>query len=182
MSAAATISSAVVESADEDVVLLAQRPDAGSADRSRGRGSDVPQFRCVSIVERYAASVPATTRPRNPAGRKRIIAGYAMSCPSSDGSTCGNGAGDVGELRVDDRRRERDDDPRPRTQRVVHDVEQQRADDGVLLGLRREHALRDVAAAARLGARIPHRPPLDGERNDEHGRARCSSRRSRAGG
>ena len=42
------------------------------------------------MVERYAASVPATTRPRKPAGRKRIIAGYATSLPISDASTYGN--------------------------------------------------------------------------------------------
>ena len=112
----------------------------------------------------------ASPRPRDRGTRRagrRIIAGYAMSWPRSRGSTR-EGARDVGELRVDDRRRERDDDPRPGPQRVVHHVEQERADDGVLLGLRREHALGDVAAAARLGARVPHRPPLDGERQDEH--------------
>ena len=52
-------------------------------------------------------------------------------------------------------------------------VEQQRAGDRILLGPRRQHALRDVAAAARLGARVPHGPPLHRERDDEH----CEQRR-----
>ncbi len=47
-------------------------------------------------------------------------------------------------------------------------VEEERARHGVLLALRGEHPLRDVAAAPRFGTGIPDRPPLYGEWNDEH--------------
>ena len=50
----------------------------------------------------------------------------------------------------------------------MRDVEPERGAERVALVLRREDALRDVAAAARLCARIPHRPPLHGERDDQH--------------
>jgi len=36
---------------------------------------DVPQLRCVEMVETYAASRPATIKPRNPDGRNVSIAG-----------------------------------------------------------------------------------------------------------
>jgi len=55
----------------------------------------------------------------------------------------------------------------------VHHVEEQRAGDGVLLGARREHPLRDVASAA--ARRAPR--DLDVERYSESGdagmRAHC---------
>ncbi len=77
-------------------------------------------------------------------------------------------ARDVVELRVDEHRRQRHEDPRPRAQRVMRHVEEQRAAERVFLALRGEDALRDVAAAARLRARIPDRPPRDGQRQDQH--------------
>ena len=70
-----------------------------------------------------------------------------------------------GNTSIDD---ERDDDPRPRAQRVVSDVEEQRAAERIALALRGEDALRDVAAAAGLRAGIPHRPPRDRQRQDQH--------------
>jgi len=58
--------------------------------------------------------------------------------------------------------------PRPRAHRVVHEIEEQRRADGVFLVLGRQHALRDVAAAARLRARIPDVPPLHRQRQHQH--------------
>ena len=49
------------------------------------------------------------------------------------------------------------------------DVEEQHRPQGVLLRLRRQHPLRDVAAAARLGPGVPDRPPLHRDRHDEDG-------------
>ncbi len=60
-----------------------------------------------------------------------------------------------------------DEDPRPRAQHVVRDVEEQHRAERIPLRLRREHPLRDVAAAAGLGAGIPDRPPLHRDRHDE---------------
>jgi hypothetical protein len=48
-------------------------------------------------------------------------------------------------------------------------VEPQRRSHGLLLVRGGQHALRDVAATAGLGARIPRAPPLHGKRHDEHG-------------
>ncbi len=75
---------------------------------------------------------------------------------------------DVGQLRIHEDRAERDEDPRPRAQHVVRDVEEEHRGERIPLGLGRQHALRDVAAAARLGARVPDGPPLHGNRHDEH--------------
>ena len=91
-----------------------------------------------------------------------------MSCPSRRGSSVGKRALNVGQLRIHEDRRERDEDPRPRAQHVVRDVEEQDRAERIALGLRRQHALRDVAAAAGFRAGIPHRPPLHGNRHDEH--------------
>ena len=44
-----------------------------------------------------------------------------------------------------------------------------RAADAVAFALRRKHSLDDIAAAARLGTWITHVPPLDRDRNHEHG-------------
>ncbi len=67
------------------------------------------------------------------------------------------------ETRVEDDGGEARDDPRPGSERVVRDLEEQRGEHAVLLGAGAEDALGDVAAAAGLGARIPGRPPLHGE-------------------
>ncbi len=61
-----------------------------------------------------------------------------------------------------------DEDPRPRAQHVVRDVEEQDGAERVLLRLRRQHPLGDVAAAARLGPGIPDGPPLHRHGHDEH--------------
>ena len=92
-----------------------------------------------------------------------------MSWPIRLGSRCGNACLDVGELRVDDQRGQAHQDPRPGPQHVMRDVEKQRASQRVLFGFRGQHALRDVAAAARLRPRIPHGPPLHRDGHDEHG-------------
>ena len=73
---------------------------------------------------------------------------------------------------VDEKGGEGDDDPRPWTQGVVRGIEEERAKERVAFRLGREHALRDVAATAWLGAGIPDRPPLDQqwhEKNAEQG-------------
>ena len=49
----------------------------------------------------------------------------------------------------------------------MDEIEEERAADGVPLALRGHDALDDIAAAARLGALLPDRPPLHGERDDE---------------
>ena len=127
--------------------------------------------------------MPATIRPRKPAGRNRSIAGYAMSWPMSFGSTYGNAcamSASVADRRGCDASATMIHGHGP--QRVVHRVEEERSGQRVLLAARREHALRDVAAAARLRARIPDRPPLDRERDDEDRQRRRASRRNRAAG
>src|ERR1051326_7913374 len=75
--------------------------------------------------------------------------------------------GNVRQIREHEDRRERDDDPWPWAQRVVHDVEEERTRQRIALAPGGKHALRDVTAAARLGAGIPNGPPLYGEWNDE---------------
>ena len=59
--------------------------------------------------------------------------------------------------------------PGPRTDRVVHHLVEDRPAHAMSLALRGEHALHDVAATARLAARVPHVPPLDRNRDHEHG-------------
>ena len=81
----------------------------------------------------------------------------------------GEGLLDIGELGVDDQRGQAHQNPRPGTQHVVSDVEEQRAAQRVLFGFRGQHALRDVAAAAGFGAGIPDGPPLHRDGNDEDG-------------
>ncbi len=49
------------------------------------------------------------------------------------------------------------------------DVEEEDRAQGILLGLRGQHPLGDVAAAARLGAGIPDGPPLNRDGHDEDG-------------
>ena len=90
-----------------------------------------------------------------------------MSWPISAGSTCGSARCTSSSVREDQQGRQRHQDPRPRPQRVVRDVEPQRGAEGVALVARREHALGDVAAAAGLRAGIPGRPPLHGQRDHE---------------
>ena len=70
---------------------------------------------------------------------------------------------------IDDQRAQADQDPGPGPQDVVGDVEEQDRAQRVLLRLGGQHALGDVAAAARLGAGIPDRPPLHGDGHDEDG-------------
>ena len=111
---------------------------------------------------------PPTISPTKPTGRNFSIAGYAMSWPSSAGSRFGKRLLDVRQLRVDDDRAEADEDPRPRAAARSARVEEEHGAERVPLRFRREHALRDVAAAAGLGAGIPHRPPLHRDRHDEH--------------
>ncbi len=60
-----------------------------------------------------------------------------------------------------------DQDPGPRTQDVVRHVEEEDRPERVVLGLGRQHALRNVAAPARLRPGIPDGPPLNGDRHDE---------------
>ena len=74
----------------------------------------------------------------------------------------------VFEFGEDDDRTQSRDDPRPRAQHVVGKVEEQRRTQGILLRLRRQHALGDVAAAARFSAGIPVGPPADGDGHDEN--------------
>ena len=73
------------------------------------------------------------------------------------------------EVREDDERGERDDIPRPGADRVLHDLREERAAERMSVALRRQHALDDVAAAARLGAGVPDVPPLDRDRDGEDG-------------
>ena len=52
------------------------------------------------------------------------------------------------------------DDPGPGPHSVVRDVEPEHRQQPITLIARTENALRNVAAASRLRARIPERPPL----------------------
>ncbi len=64
------------------------------------------------------------------------------------------------QARIERRGGQRRQDPRPRAQRVVRDVEPQHGKQSMPLIARAENPLRDVTAAARLRSRIPERPPL----------------------
>jgi hypothetical protein len=81
----------------------------------------------------------------------------------------GEGRAQRVEVGVDQQRAERDDVPGPGAQPVVDGVEQQRRADRVHFVLGREHALRDIPAAAGLRAGVPDVPPLDSNGDDEHG-------------
>jgi len=70
-------------------------------------------------------------------------------------------------MRVENHGSHADQDPRPGAQRVVGHVEPQGGEQRVALVFRAEHTLRDVAAAARLRARVPRGPPVDGNVNEE---------------
>ena len=74
---------------------------------------------------------------------------------------------DVRQLRIRQRARERDDDPGPRAEGVVHHVEHPRAGDRVLLGSRREHPRRDGAPAVgrRAGIQTRHHWIVIGMKN-----------------
>ena len=89
--------------------------------------------------------------------------------PEQVGVEVRKGGLDVGELGVHEQRAEADQDPGPGAQHVVGDVEEEHRAQGVLLRLRREHPLGDVAAASGLRARVPDRPPLHRDRHDEDG-------------
>ena len=73
----------------------------------------------------------------------------------------------VREVGVEDEARERGEDPGPGAHRVVRDVEPERGEERVLLVLRAEDPLRDVAAAARLRPRVPGGPPVHGDVDEE---------------
>ncbi len=49
----------------------------------------------------------------------------------------------------------------------MRDVEPKRGEEGITLVLRAEHALRDITASARFGARVPGRPPVHGDIDEE---------------
>jgi len=70
-------------------------------------------------------------------------------------------------LRVQENRAESGNDPRPRPDRVVCDVEEKRGEDAIPLGLGGKNPLCHVSAAARLGAGVPRRPPLYRQENRE---------------
>ena len=69
--------------------------------------------------------------------------------------------------RIEDDDRQPGDDPRPRTNRVMRDVEPQHRQQSLLLITRAEDALRDVAATTGLRSRIPEGPPLQSEIHQE---------------
>ena len=80
----------------------------------------------------------------------------------------GKGLRDVAQVGVDQDRAQRHQDPGPGPERVVHHIEKEGAGHRVLFTPGREHSLRDVAPAPRLGAGIPDRPPLNRDRDQEH--------------
>ena len=73
----------------------------------------------------------------------------------------------VRQLGVNDQRAKAHQNPRPWTQHIVGNVEKQHGAQGVPFRFRCQHALGDVAAAARFCPGVPDRPPLDGDRHDE---------------
>ena len=78
------------------------------------------------------------------------------------------------EARKKNQRSQRHQNPRPRPDGVVRDVEPERRQQRMPLVFGAEHALRDVASAAGLGSGIPGGPPVernvDQERDQRHPR------------
>src|SRR5690349_21612899 len=72
----------------------------------------------------------------------------------------------VDKIGVKNQRRERRQDPWPRAQSVVSDIEPECCEQSMTLVLRREDALRDVATATRFSAGIPRGPPDHTEVNE----------------
>ena len=140
------------EAAVEVVHEVRRAPVEVREDRRRVRGDEAADHQ-ADEADRQELQHRRDTRCRGRAGADR-----GPETPSG-----------CRQLRVDEDRAERHEDPGPRPQHVVRDVEEEHGAERVLLRLRREHALRDVAAAARLRARIPDRPPLHRDRHDEHG-------------
>ncbi len=62
---------------------------------------------------------------------------------------------------VEENRAKSRDDPRPRPDGVVRNVEKECREDAITLGLGGEDSLRDVPAAAGLSTWIPGSPPLN---------------------
>ena len=157
------------EPARRDVVVLAlARPQEALVevvDEVRGAPVEVRQDR-----RRVRGDQAADHQP-HPADRQDLAdhRGVGDVVPHPLGVEVREGRADVGELREDDERAEADQDPGPGPQHVVRDVEEEDAAERVALRARGEHALRDVAAAAGLGARVPDGPPLHGDRHDEDG-------------
>ena len=115
------------------------------------------------MVDELAAIRPPTISPTNPTGRNFSIAGIGDVVSEQTRVEVRERALDVGQLGIDEDGTEGDENPRPRPQHVVRDIEEEHRAERILLRLRRQHALRDVAAAARLRARDT-RPPTTGRR------------------
>ncbi len=73
----------------------------------------------------------------------------------------------IAQLGINQNGTQPDENPRPGTQDVVSDVEEKNRSERVLFGFGGEHTLRDVTAATRFRSRVPHGPPLNGDRHDE---------------
>src|ERR1700751_1215794 len=71
------------------------------------------------------------------------------------------------EIGIEDDSRECCQDPRPRANRIMCDVEPQNREETIALVARTENPLRNVSASAWLGTRIPKSPPLEAEIYDE---------------
>ena len=79
------------------------------------------------------------------------------------------GSPNVGGIRLKNhQRRQRHDNPGPRTQRIMRKIEKQIGGNGVFFVFGGQHFLTHITAAARLRARIPHRPPLNRNRDYQH--------------
>ena len=84
----------------------------------------------------------------------------------------GIGSGESGldgsEIWVDDERAEAGEDPGPRAEDIVGDIEEERTAEGIFFGFGSEHALGDVGSAAGFGTWIPIGPPADGDGEDKN--------------
>ena len=163
------------------VVGRDQRQDHGEGDGDAGR-HDVVALAGVALDEAAVEVVGQVARaPVHLRGHRRHVGGgeRGQHQPAQPGRQDVHHDADVAEAgvlhargvldraAVHGERAQRGDHPRPAAHRVVRDVEEEDGVPAVALGLAGEHVLRDVAAAARLRARIPGRPPVDGEQRGQ---------------
>ena len=88
--------------------------------------------------------------------------------PEERGVEVGEGRLDIGQVGKNDERTQGDQDPGPGPEDVMGQVEKEDRAERIPLRLAGQHPLGDIAPSAGLGPGIPDRPPLDGDRHDEH--------------
>jgi len=118
------------------------------------------------MVEELAANQPADHEP-HPSDRQKLQHGGVGDIMSEQfWIHAGKCAMYVGEFRKKPGARRGRRESTAMAQDIVRDIEEQHSAERVTFGFGREHSLGDITSAARFGARIPNRPPLDGDWND----------------